>query len=74
MPRSGLLDIFFRRGDLGRRVPFIPGLEVAGTIRKLGPTGGSHRSFLSRDGQRLHRCSRHSRRRLNLARPGKRVT
>jgi hypothetical protein len=31
------VDIFFRRGDLSRGPPFIPALEVAGTIRKLGP-------------------------------------
>ncbi|MGY5030354.1 quinone oxidoreductase family protein [Streptomyces sp. 900116325] len=37
----GLVDVFFRRGDLaGRsgspRPPFVPGLEVAGTVRQLG--------------------------------------
>jgi NADPH:quinone reductase len=38
----GLVDVFFRRGDFaGRpgfpRPPFVPGLEVAGTVRALGP-------------------------------------
>jgi NADPH2:quinone reductase len=37
----GLVDVFFRRGDrAGRpgypRPPFVPGLEVAGTVRELG--------------------------------------
>jgi len=37
----GLIDVFFRRGDLGGRPgfpqpPFVPGLEVAGTVRELG--------------------------------------
>jgi NADPH2:quinone reductase len=37
----GLVDVFFRRGDrVGRpgypRPPFVPGLEVAGTVRELG--------------------------------------
>ena len=37
----GLVDVFFRRGGLaGRpgypRPPFVPGLEVAGTVRELG--------------------------------------
>ncbi|MFJ4691506.1 zinc-binding alcohol dehydrogenase family protein [Streptomyces sp. NPDC088766] len=37
----GLVDVLFRRGDLaGRpgfpRPPFVPGLEVAGTVRELG--------------------------------------
>jgi hypothetical protein len=31
------VDIFFSRGDLSRGPPFILALEVAGTIRKLGP-------------------------------------
>jgi NADPH2:quinone reductase len=37
----GLVDVFFRRGDLAgrpgyRQPPFVPGLEVAGTVRELG--------------------------------------
>ncbi|MBR7833755.1 zinc-binding dehydrogenase [Actinospica durhamensis] len=36
----GLVDVFFRRGDLARpgfpEPPFVPGLEVAGTVRELG--------------------------------------
>jgi NADPH2:quinone reductase len=37
----GLIDVFFRRGDLAERPgfprpPFVPGLEVAGTVRELG--------------------------------------
>jgi NADPH2:quinone reductase len=39
----GLVDVFFRRGDLAdapgdlaKRPPFVPGLEVAGTVRELG--------------------------------------
>jgi NADPH:quinone reductase len=39
----GLVDIFFRRGDLSdapgdlaKRPPFVPGLEVAGTVRAVG--------------------------------------
>jgi NADPH2:quinone reductase len=37
----GLVDVFFRRGDRARRPgyprpPFVPGLEVAGTVRELG--------------------------------------
>jgi NADPH2:quinone reductase len=36
----GLVDVFFRRGDLAGpgypRPPFVPGLEVAGTVRELG--------------------------------------
>ncbi|MCD0484854.1 zinc-binding dehydrogenase [Streptacidiphilus sp. ASG 303] len=37
----GLVDVFFRRGDLADRPgfprpPFVPGLEVAGTVRELG--------------------------------------
>jgi NADPH:quinone reductase len=37
----GLVDVFFRRGDLADQPgfpqpPFVPGLEVAGTIRELG--------------------------------------
>ncbi|MEU3184009.1 zinc-binding dehydrogenase [Streptomyces sp. NPDC006923] len=38
----GLVDVFFRRGDLAGRPdlpqpPFVPGLEAAGTVRELGP-------------------------------------
>jgi NADPH2:quinone reductase len=40
----GLVDVLFRRGDLADvpgapkfRPPFIPGLEVSGTVRALGP-------------------------------------
>jgi NADPH2:quinone reductase len=37
----GLIDVFFRRGDLADqpglpRPPFVPGLAVAGTVRELG--------------------------------------
>lgn len=37
----GLVDVFFRRGDFAGRAgfphpPFVPGLEVAGTVRALG--------------------------------------
>jgi NADPH:quinone reductase len=36
----GLIDVFFRRGDRAGpgypRPPFVPGLEVAGTVRELG--------------------------------------
>jgi NADPH2:quinone reductase len=34
----GLIDVLFRRGDLSDLVtlPFIPGIEVAGTVRELG--------------------------------------
>ncbi|MFE0514384.1 zinc-binding alcohol dehydrogenase family protein [Streptomyces sp. NPDC058964] len=37
----GLVDVFFRRGDLAGRPdlpqpPLVPGLEVAGTVRELG--------------------------------------
>jgi NADPH2:quinone reductase len=37
----GLVDVFFRRGDLAGRSdvpqpPLVPGLEVAGTVRELG--------------------------------------
>ncbi len=37
----GLVDVMFRRGDLADRPgfpqpPFVPGLEVAGTVRELG--------------------------------------
>jgi NADPH:quinone reductase-like Zn-dependent oxidoreductase len=38
------VDIFFRRGDLSRSPPFIPALEVAGTIRKLRPAVPINRS------------------------------
>jgi NADPH2:quinone reductase len=38
----GLVDVFFRRGDLAGRPgmpqpPLVPGLEAAGTVRALGP-------------------------------------
>jgi hypothetical protein len=66
------VDIFFRRGDLSRGLPFIPVLEVVGTIRKLGPVVPIDRSSRGVD-QRPHRCSRHSRRRLNRAGPGNRA-
>ncbi|MFF3754853.1 zinc-binding alcohol dehydrogenase family protein [Streptomyces sp. NPDC002018] len=38
----GLVDVFARRGDLADHPgvpnpPFVPGLEVAGTVRELGP-------------------------------------
>lgn len=39
----GLVDIFFRHGDLagapgdlGRKPPFVPGLEVVGAVREVG--------------------------------------
>lgn len=37
----GLVDVFLRRGDMGERPdltkpPFVPGLEVAGTVREVG--------------------------------------
>ncbi|MEZ0076519.1 NADPH2:quinone reductase [Planotetraspora sp. GP83] len=37
----GLVDVLFRRGDMAGRAgypqpPFVPGLEVAGTVRELG--------------------------------------
>jgi NADPH2:quinone reductase len=37
----GLVDVFMRRGDTGERAdlpqpPFVPGLEVAGTVREVG--------------------------------------
>src|ERR1700730_18281196 len=37
----GLIDVLLRRGDMAKRPglpqpPFVPGLEVAGTVRQLG--------------------------------------
>jgi NADPH2:quinone reductase len=33
----GLVDTFFRRGIFPRSMPFIPGIEVSGYVRALGP-------------------------------------
>src|SRR4051795_11923806 len=38
----GMIDVIFRRGDRAAddrfpRPPFVPGLEVAGTVRELAP-------------------------------------
>lgn len=39
----GLVDTFFRRGKLPAALPFIPGIEVSGHIRALGPGVGNMR-------------------------------